>query len=75
LGQAKSTFKRIDIILRSEEYDALLDESLKLKATVASVIRDLIREHLEEQEDILEGMKALGERENTVDWETFKRSL
>lgn len=70
---AKDTFKRTTISLRPEEYEALRFAAFKRKTSVAGVVRELICEHLEEEEDIRDGLKALEEKGDTMDWETFKK--
>ena len=40
---------------------------------VAGAVPDLIFEHLEDEEDIRDGLKALQERGDTMDWATFKK--
>ncbi len=71
--RAGDTFKRTTISLRPEEYEALRFAAFKRKTSVAGVVRGLIYEHLEEEEDIRDGLKALEERGDTMDWETFKK--
>jgi hypothetical protein len=39
----------------------------------AGVVRELIYEHLEDEEDIRDGLKALQEKADTMDWATFKK--
>ena len=73
MAQLKDNFKRTTISLRPEEYEALRFVAFKHKTSVAGVVRELIYDHLEEEEDIRDGMKALEEKKNTMDWETFKR--
>ncbi len=67
------SFKRTTISLRPEEYEALRFLALKRKTSVTGVVRRLIYEHLEEEEDISEGLKVLEEKGDTMDWETFKK--
>ncbi|MDO8688312.1 MAG: hypothetical protein Q7K41_06975 [Dehalococcoidales bacterium] len=69
----KDNFKRTTISLRPEEYEALRFMAFKSKTSVAGVVRELIYEHLEEEEDIRDGLKALEEKRDTMDWETFKK--
>ncbi len=69
----KDSFKRTTISLRQEEYEALRFMAFKHKTSVAGVVRELIYEHLEDEEDIRDGMKALKEKGDTMDWETFKK--
>ena len=39
----------------------------------ADVVRELIYEHLEDEEDIRDGLKALQEKGDIMDWATFKK--
>jgi len=73
MTQAKDSFKRTTISLRPEEYEALRFMAFKYKTSVAGVVRQLIYEHIEEEEDIRDGLKALEEKGNTMDWKTFKK--
>ena len=73
MASIKDSFKRTTISLRPEEYEALRFMAFKCKTSVAGVVRELIYEHLEEEEDIREGLKALEEKGDTMDWETFKK--
>ena len=73
MTQANDNFKRTTISLRTEEYEALRFAAFKHKTSVAGIVRELIYEHLEEEEDIRDGMKALAEKGNTLDWDTFKK--
>lgn len=73
MARVKDSFKRTTISLRSEEYEALRFMAFKRKTSVAGVVRELIYEHLEDEEDIRDGLKALKERGDTMDWQTFKK--
>ena len=73
MTQANDNFKRTTISLRTEEYEALRFAAFKHKTSVAGIVRELIYEHLEEEEDIRDGLKALEEKGNTMDWKTFKK--
>ncbi|MBI4185945.1 MAG: hypothetical protein HY530_00365 [Chloroflexi bacterium] len=73
MARAIDDFKRTTISLRPEEYEALRFLAFKRKTSVAGVVRELIYEHLEEEEDIRDGLKALQEKGDTMDWETFKK--
>jgi predicted DNA-binding protein len=69
----QDNYKRTTISLRPEEYEALRFVAFKRKTSVAGVVRELIYAHLEEEEDIRDGLKALEEKGDTMDWETFKK--
>ena len=73
MTRVKDSFKRTTISLRTEEYEALRFAAFKRKTSVAGVVRELILEHLEDEEDIRDGLKALQEKGDTMDWETFKK--
>ncbi len=73
MANIKDNFIRTTISLRTEEYEALRFVAFKRKTSVAGVVRELIYEHLEEEEDIRDGLKALKEKGDTMDWETFKK--
>jgi len=73
MAGVKDSFKRTTISLRPDEYDALRFMAFKRKTSVAGVVRELIYEHLEEEEDIRDGLNALREKGDMMDWETFKK--
>ena len=70
---ASGGFKRTTISLPPEDYEVLRFVAFKRKTSVAGVIRELIQELLEDEEDIRDGLKALEEKGDTLNWETFKR--
>lgn len=65
--------KKLTLNLHPEEYEALRFIALKRKTSMAGVAHQLIREFLEDEEDIRDGMKALEEKADAMDWEAFKR--
>jgi DNA-binding MarR family transcriptional regulator len=71
--QTNDSYKRTTISLRHEEYEVLRFLAFKRKISVAGLVRELIQELLEDEEDIRDGLKALEDKGNTLDWETFKR--
>lgn len=73
MASAKDSFKRTTISLRPEEYEALRFVAFKRKTSIAGVVRELICEHLEDEEDIRDGLKALQEKGDALDWATFKK--
>jgi predicted DNA-binding protein len=73
MSQVKDNFKRTTISLRPEEHEVLRFMAFKHKTSVAGIVRGLIHELLEEGEDIRDGLKALEEKEDTMDWGTFKK--
>ncbi len=69
----KDGFTRVTLSLHPEEREVLRYVAFKRRTSVAGLVRDLIRELLEDEEDIREGLKALEDKADTLDWETFKR--
>ena len=55
------SFKRTTISLRLDEYETLRYLAFKGKTSIAGVVRELIRERLEDEEDIRDGLTALEE--------------
>lgn len=73
MNKMKDNYKRTTISLKDEEYEVLRYLAFKEKTSVAGVVRRLISELVEEQEDIRDGMKALQEQSGSLDWQSFKR--
>lgn len=65
--------KRTTIFLTEEQHERLRRLAFERRTSVAQLLRDSAMEILEDEEDAREGLKALEEREGTLDWETFKR--
>ena len=70
---SSSNYKKLTLSIHPEEYDVLRFVAFKRKTSVAGLTRELIRELLEDEEDIRDGLKALKEKGDTLDWETFKK--
>ncbi len=70
---ASRNYKKVTLSLRPEEYEVLRFVAFKRKTSVAGVVRDMIYEVLEDEEDIRDGLKALEDKGDSLDWETFKR--
>lgn len=66
-------YKRTTISLPPDEYETLRFVAFKRKTSVAGVMRQLINELMEDEEDIKDGMKALKDTEGAMNWETFKK--
>jgi hypothetical protein len=66
-------YKKLTLSIHPEEYDILRFVAFKRKTSVAGVARELIHELLEDEEDISDGLKALEDKADTMDWQTFKR--
>ncbi len=73
MARTSDNYKRTTLSLRPEDYDVLRFVAFKRKTSVAGLVREVIQELLEDEEDIRDGLKALEDRGDTMDWETFKR--
>jgi hypothetical protein len=73
MAVASNNFKRLTLSLHSDEYEALRFVAFKRKSSIAGVVRDMVKELIEEEEDIRDGLKALEEKGDTLDWASFKR--
>lgn len=73
MARVTDSFKRTTVSLHPEEYEVLRFVAFKRKTSVAGLVRELIRELLEDEEDIRDGLKALEDKGDTMDWEVFKR--
>ena len=73
MAVAGNDFKRVTLSLHPEEYEVLRFVAFKRKSSIAGVVRDMVKELIEEEEDIRDGLKALEEKGDTLDWATFKR--
>jgi hypothetical protein len=67
------TYRRTTISLAPGDYEVLRFVAFKRKASVAGLVRQMVLDLIEEEEDIRDGLKALEEKPDTLDWETFKR--
>jgi len=70
---ASHNYKKVTLSLHPEEYEVLRFIAFKRKTSVAGVVREMILEILEDEDDIRDGLKALEDRGDTLDWESFKR--
>ena len=73
MARVTDSFRRTTVSLRPEEYEVLRFLAFKRNTSVAGVVRELINELLEDEEDIRDGLKALKDKGDTLDWETFKK--
>jgi hypothetical protein len=73
MGKTLENYKRTTISLRNDDYEILRFLAFKQKTSVAGVVRGLINEAIEDQEDIRDGVKALQEQSGSLDWQTFKK--
>jgi predicted DNA-binding protein len=72
MDKIQDNYKRTTISLRGEEYEILRFIAFRQKTSVAGVVRGLIKELIEDQEDIRDGLKALQDQTAGLDWQTFK---
>jgi len=70
---ASHNYKKVTLSLYPEEYEVLRFVAFKRKTSVAGVVREMIQEVLEDEDDIRDGLKALENKGESLDWETFKR--
>ena len=68
-----SKYRKVTLSLRPEDYEVLRFVAFKRKVSVAGVVREMIHEVLEDEEDIKDGVKALEDKGDSLDWDTFKR--
>jgi predicted DNA-binding protein len=73
MSRMTENYKRTTISLNTEEYEILRFLAFKQKTSVAAVIRGLITSFIEDEEDIRDAMKALSDKNGTLDWQTFKK--
>jgi hypothetical protein len=73
MEKTQENYKRTTISLRNDEYEILRFLAFKQKTSVAGVVRRLISEAIEDQEDTIDGMKALQDQSGSLDWQTFKK--
>jgi len=70
---ASRNYKKVTLSLHPEEYEVLRFVAFKRKTSVAGVVREMIQEVLEDEDDIRDGLKALEDKGDSLDWRTFKR--
>ena len=68
-----SDYKKVTLSLKPEDYEVLRFVAFKRKTSVAGVVREMIQEVLDDEEDIRDGLKVLAEKKDTMDWDTFKK--
>ncbi len=73
MARTADSYKRTTISLHPEDYEVLRFLAFKRKTSVAGLVREIVQEILEDEEDIRDGLKALEDKGNTMDWGTFKR--
>ncbi len=70
---ASGDYKKVTLSLHPDEYEVLRFVAFKRKTSVAGVVREMIQEILEDEDDIRDGLKALEDKADSLDWQTFKR--
>lgn len=73
MAKVNEGLKRTTITLPIKDYEVLRFVAFKRKTSVAGIIREMIVELLEDEEDVRDGLKALEEKGDTLDWDTFKK--
>jgi len=68
-----TTMKRTTIFLTEEQHERLRRMAFEQRTSMAQLLRDAALEILEDEEDIREGLKALGDEQGTVTWEQYQR--
>ncbi len=70
---ASRSYKKVTLSLHPQEYEILRFVAFKRKTSVAGVVREMIQEVLEDEDDIRDGLKAPEDKGDSLDWETFKK--
>ena len=65
--------KRTTIFLTEEQHERLRRLAFEQRTSMAKLLRDAALEILEDEQDVLEGLKALADEEGTVTWEQYQR--
>ena len=65
--------RRLTLALQPEDHEVLRFAAFKRHLSLSAMVRELIRELGEDEEDIRDGLKALKEKGEAMDWETFKK--
>ncbi len=73
VAKTSQDYKRTTITLPLRDYEVLRFVAFKRRTSVAGVIKQMVQELLDDEEDIRDGLKILEEKEATLDWETFKK--
>ena len=75
MPKTSDKFKRTTVSLHEEEYEALRFMAFKKRTSIAGVLRELILQRLEDEEDIKDGLKALETKGDSIDWSDFKKEF
>lgn len=65
--------KRTTIFLTEEQHERLRRLAFEQRTSMAKLLRDAALEILEDEEDAREGLKALGDKRDTITWEQYQR--
>lgn len=65
--------KRTTIFLTEEQHERLRRLAFEQRTSMAKLLRDAALEILEDEEDTREGLKALGDKQDTITWEQYQR--
>ncbi len=65
--------KRTTIFLTEEQHERLRRLAFEQRTSMAKLLRDAALEILEDEQDVLEGLKALADEEDTITWEQYQR--
>jgi len=65
--------KRTTIFLTEEQHERLRRLAFEQRTSMAKLLRDAALEILEDEQDVLEGLKALADEEGTITWEQYQR--
>lgn len=68
-----ATMKRTTIFLTEEQHERLRRLAFERRISMAGLLREAALEVMEDEEDIVEGLKALADAEGTVTWEEYRR--
>jgi len=68
-----TTLKRTTIFLTEEQHERLRRLAFEQRTSMAKLLRDAALEILKDEQDVLEGLKALADEEGTVTWEQYQR--
>jgi len=67
-----ATMKRTTIFLTEEQHERLRRLAFERRTSMAGLLREAALEVMEDEEDIIEGLKALADEQGTVTWEEYQ---
>lgn len=68
-----TALKRTTIFLTEDQHERLRRLAFEQRSSMAKLLREAAMEILEDEEDVREGMKALGDAEGTVTWQEYRQ--